>query len=325
MISLTEEQEMLRASARDFLKQEYDEAAEKEVAAGTLGYSPELWYKIAELGWLGLVYPEKYGGSEMNLVDLAVLCEEIGRAAFAGPFISTVVLSGLTILDSGTEEQKSALLPGIAEGSLIISPVLGESKTGLAGLGAPETIAIMAEADGSGYILKGAGLFIHDANIANKFLVPARTGKDAVTLFLVDADSPGVTVERLASTPNDNQCEVVFNGVGVPVKNIVGTPGSGWEPLSRSLRVATVIFAAQMLGAGQNMLQESLEDYENRIGNNEILGVEQHNKEYLDNLRGELDTCREAVYIAAAGLDSGEPCDFETDIVNAWATLAGKA
>jgi alkylation response protein AidB-like acyl-CoA dehydrogenase len=322
--TLTEEQEMLRASARNFLKQEYDEAAVKEVETGILGYSPELWHRIAGLGWLGLVYPEKYGGSEMNLLDLAVLCEEIGRAAFAGPLISTVVLGGLTILGSGTEKQKSALLPGIIEGSLIISPVLGESKTAFAGLGTPETVAVTAEKDGSAYILSDAGLFIHDANIAHKFIVPARTGKDSVTLFLVHAESPGITVERLASTPDDNQCEVVFNNVRVSADDIIGGLDSGRDSLSRPLHAATVMFAAQMLGAGQDMLQESIDDYENRVRNNEILGVEEFNKKYLDNLKEELDNCREAVYRAAARLDAGESCDFETDIIAAWSNLTLK-
>lgn len=321
----TEEQEMLRTSARDFLEKEYDEATVKEVEAGILGYSPELWRKIAGLGWLGLVYPEQYGGSDMNLVDLAVLCEEIGRAGLAAPFISTVVLSGLTVLESGSEEQKSSLLPSIINGSLIISPVLGESKTDFAGLArTPESISVTAYANGNDYTLNGASLFIHDANIAGKFLVPARTGQDTITLFLIDAEAPGVTVERLASTPNDNQCEVVLNNVPVSAADIIGTPENGWEPLSRSIQTATVMFAAQMLGAGEKMYRESVDDYENRIQSGEILGVEEHNKEYLDKLREELDTCRTSVYNAAAKLDSGKPCDFEADIVSAWSSHAGQ-
>ena len=98
-----EEQEMLRASAREFLEKECTESVIKEVQESGLGYSPEVWKKIADLGWLGLVYPEQYGGAGMNVIDLAVLYEEFGRVMFPSSYMSTVVLGGLTILEAGSD------------------------------------------------------------------------------------------------------------------------------------------------------------------------------------------------------------------------------
>ena len=123
-LALSEEQEMLRKMALDFLTDKLPKATVKEIEESEQGYSPELWKEMAELGWMGLVFPEKYGGSDMSFLDLAVLLEEMGRACLPGPFFSTVILGGLPILDIGSEEQKQEYLPRIASGELIFTLAL---------------------------------------------------------------------------------------------------------------------------------------------------------------------------------------------------------
>lgn len=118
--SLSEEQEMLKTMARDFLEKECPESLVREMERDDKGYSPELWRKIADLGWLGLIYPEKYGGTGGNILDLVVLYEEMGRAMLPSPHLSTVVLCGLAILTAGSDEQKADLLPKIVDGDLIL-------------------------------------------------------------------------------------------------------------------------------------------------------------------------------------------------------------
>ena len=115
-LALSEEQEMLKKMARDFLTDKLPKAVVKEIEESELGYSPELWREMAEGGWVGLVFPEKYGGGEMGFLDLAVLLEEMGRACLPGPYFSTVFLGGLPILDAGSEEQKQKYLPKIVSG-----------------------------------------------------------------------------------------------------------------------------------------------------------------------------------------------------------------
>ncbi len=131
---------------------------------GEQGYSPEVWRKIADLGWLGLVYPEKYGGTGGNLLDLAVLYEEIGRAIFPSPHLSTVVLCGLTILNAGSEEQKAEILPKIAGGNLILALALTEPESSWDGKAwDAEGVTVRATPEGDDYIINGTKLFVHDA------------------------------------------------------------------------------------------------------------------------------------------------------------------
>lgn len=327
-VSFTEEQEMLRASARDFLEKECTEEIIAEVETGRLGYSPDLWEKITELGWLGLVFPEQYGGSEMNLVDLAVLYEEFGRAEFASPYTSTIVLGGLTILESDTDSQKSDILPKLIEGKVIIAAVLGASDPGLEGTELnPHDITISASVDGEDYRLNGVKLFVHNAAIADYFLVPARTGsgnnpEDGITLFLVDANSPGLNITRLTTISGDNQCEVIFNDVIVSADNIIGELNNGWAPLVRSMRIAEVMMSSQMLGAGERLYKDSEEDFMTRLESGIPDDVKQHNEEYLANLKQDIDVCRQITYRAANKLAEGESFDFEGSITDNWRKYA---
>jgi alkylation response protein AidB-like acyl-CoA dehydrogenase len=326
--NFTEEQEMLRASAHDFLEKECTESVIREVEASGLGYSPDLWQKIADLGWLGLIYPEQYGGAGMNIVDLAVLYEEFGRAMFPSPYMSTIVLGGLTILEAGNDEQKSSILPRIIKGNVIIALALNEPESDWEGVAwDPEGVTILATAADDDYLLDGAKMFVHDANIASTFLVPARTKtggrlEDSITLFLVDAESPGISVTRLATIECDNQCEVIFNKVRVPKANIIGERHGGWAPLVRSMQIGAVMLSAQMLGAGQGLMDLSVEDYETRSQSDMPREVNQYNKEHLAHLRQDVDGCRWITYLAARKLASGEPCDFETTVVKGWSSYA---
>ena len=323
-VSFTEEQEMLRASARDFLEKECTEEIITEVETGQLGYSPDLWNKITELGWLGLVFPEQYGGSEMNLVDLAVLHEEFGRAAFASPYTSTVILGGLIILEAGSDSQKSDILPKLIEGQKIIAAVLGASDPGLEGTElSPDEVNISATSDSEDYLLNGVKLFVHNAGIADYFLVPARTKRginpeDGITLFLVDATSPGLDISQLATISGDNQCEVIFDDVRVSADKIIGNPNSGWEPLSHSMQIAEVMIAAQMLGAGERLYKDSEEDFMTRMESGIPDDIKQHNEEYLANLKQDIDNCRRITYEAAKKLVEGKSFDFEGSITRNW-------
>jgi len=115
-LGLSEPQEMLRKMARDFLSTECPKQLVREMEKDEKGYSPELWRKMAELGWQGLPFPEEYGGGGGTFLDLAVLLKEMGRACLLGPCFSTVVLGGRTILGVGSEAQKQEVLPQIARG-----------------------------------------------------------------------------------------------------------------------------------------------------------------------------------------------------------------
>src|SRR2546428_9880883 len=121
-LELDEQQDMLKHFGRDFLEKECPESLVREMEEDEKGYSPELWQKMAQQGWMGLIIPENYGGTGMNVCELVVLLEEFGRALVPGPFISTVVLGGVPIMEAGAEEQEKQILPKIASGGLGMNP-----------------------------------------------------------------------------------------------------------------------------------------------------------------------------------------------------------
>jgi len=326
--SFSEEQEMLRTSARDFLEKECTESFVREVEEGEKGYSPELWRQVANLGWLGLIYPEEYGGAGMNFMDLAVLYEEIGRAIFPSPHLSTVVLCGNTILNAGSSEQKADLLPKIVSGDLILAMALTEPDSSWEGTAwDPEGVTIKATPDGDDYIIDGVKLFVHDAHIADYLLCVCRTkqgssAEDGITLFLVDAKDPAISYTLLDTTAHDKQSEVVFNKVRVPKKNIVGDLDGGWAPLARNMQVGAVMLCAAMLGAGQKLSEITVDYARTRIQFDMPIGINQYVQEFCCYQYADVEGIRWATYLAAWKLSQGMPCDIEVATAKAWASDA---
>ncbi|MFC2051530.1 acyl-CoA dehydrogenase family protein [Chloroflexota bacterium] len=326
--SMSEEQEMIKTAARDFLGKECPESFVREMEEDDDGHSPETWRKIADLGWLGLVYPEKYGGSGMSILDLTVLYEEMGRAMFPSPHLSTVVLCGMTILAAGSEEQKADLLPKIANGDLILSLTLTEPQSSWDGKAwDAEGVTVTATADGDDYVINGTKLFVHDAHIADYLLCVTRTGngampEDGVTLFLVDAGSPGISITLLKTTAGDKQSEVVFDKVRVPKKNVVGELNGGWAPLAKVLQTGAVLLCAEMVGAGQVILELTVEYAKTRIQFEQPIGINQHVQEHCVCLLSEVDSARWVTYQAAWKLIGGLPFDMEVAIAKAWTSDA---
>ncbi len=326
--SLSEEQEMLKKMARDFLEKECPESFVREMEEDDAGYSPEVWRKIADLGWLGLAYPEKYGGAGGNILDLAVLYEEIGRAMFPSPHLSTVVLGGLTVLDSGSGEWQQDLLPRIANGNSIVALALTEPQASWDGKGwDAEGVTVPATPAGDDFIINGTKLFVHDAQIADYLLCVTRTSttakpEDGITLFLVDAKTPGISCTPLKTTAGDKQSEVVFKGVRVPRNNIVGVLNQGWSPLSKALQVGAVMLCAEMVGAAQRLLELTVDYAKTRIQFDQPIGVHQHIQDHCVYLLSEVDSSRWVTYQAAWKLSQGLPCDMEVAIAKAWTSDA---
>ena len=326
--SLSEEQEMLKTMARDFLEKECPESLVREVEEDDTGHSAELWRRIADLGWLGLIYPETYGGTGGSFLDLAVLYEEMGRAMFPSPHLSTVVLCGQTILAAGSEEQKADLLPRIVNGDLILSLALTEPRSTWDGKAwDAEGVTVSAAADGNDYIIGGTKLFVHDAHIADYLLCVTRTktgGKpeDGVTLFLVDARSPGIGYTLLETTAGDMQSEVVFSKVRVPRKNMVGELNGGWAPLAKVLQQGAVLLCAEMVGAGQRLLELTVDYAKTRVQFDMPIGINQYVQEHCVNLLSDVEGARWVTYQAAWRISDGLSCDMEVAIAKAWTSDA---
>ena len=327
--SLSEEQQMLKTSARDFLETECPEEVVRRVEDDDKAYSPELWKKIADLGWLGLIYPEEYDGSEGSVMDLAVLFEELGRAMFPSPFLSTVVLCGLPILEAGSDEQKKSLLSKIVAGDLILSLAMTEPEACWDGKGwDAEGITVKATAAGDDYVIDGTKLFVWDATAADQFLVVARTKdggapEDGITLFLVDAKDPKVSCTVLRTTVGDKrQAEVVFDKVKVPKANMVGPLNGGWAPLSKALKAGMILISAEMVGAGEHATEMSVDYAKTRIQFDMPIGINQWVQEHCVWGFADVEGTRSVVFEAAWMLSEGMPCDLEVSMAKARANEA---
>lgn len=307
-LGLNEQQEMLKRTAREVLAQECPSTHVKEIEASPEGYSIPLWRKMAELGWLGFPFPEKYGGSGGNIFDLALICEELGFAAAPTPFQNTVVQSGLLILEAGSEAQKQQLLPRIARGEAIVTLALTEPSAGYR----PQDVATRATASGDNYVLKGTKLFVHYAAVADYLICVARTKDssnpaDGITLFLVDAKSPGITTTLLKTVALDRQCEVVLNNVSVPKANVLGQVDKGWAAVSKVLPQAIVAKCAEMVGGTQQAFDIAVDYVKTRVQFGRRTGTFQSVQHRIADMAAQAEAGRLGTYEAAWRVSEGLP------------------
>jgi len=324
-LGLSEPQEMLRKIARDFLSTECPKQLVREMEEDEKGYSPELWQKVAELGWQGLPFPEQYGGGEGTFLDLAVLLEEMGRACLPGPFFSTVVLGGLTILDVGSEEQKQEFLPQIASGQRIMTLALTESSARYDATG----IAVKVAVNNGQYVINGTKLFVPDAHVADWIICVARTRKEekpenGITLFLVRSGSQGMVCNLLSSLARDKQCEVIFDNFRVPKENMLGEADQGWAEVSRVLQRAALAKSIEMVGGAQQVLEMTVNYAKERVQFDRPIGSFQAIQHHCANMAVDVDTARLLAYQAAWKLSEGLPCEMEVALAKAWTSEASR-
>ena len=315
-LTLTEEQEMLKKTACDFLADKCSKTFVKQMEESETGYSRELWQEMAELGWMGLAFPEKYGGGDMSFLDLAVLLEEMGRACLPGPFFSTVVLGGLSILDIGSEEQKQEYLPKIIRGEKILT--LGLTEPGYHNYD-DSSVTVAAARNNSSYIISGTKLFVADAHIADYLLCVARTKpENEVTIFLADAKNPKIKHTVLKTIASDKLCEVVFDQLLVPEANILGRLNQGWSAVQKIIERAAVGKCCEMVGNIQRVLEMTVDYAKERKQFDRPIGSFQAIQHYCADMATDVDSSRFSTYQAAWMLSEGLHCTKEVAIAKAW-------
>jgi len=305
----SQEQELLRATARKFLESECPSAwvrARMEEPAGT---TPEFWARLAEQGWLGLVYPEEYGGSGLGFVDLTVLMEEMGRVVMPGPFFSTVLLGGLAILEAGSAAQKTAWLPRLIAGEARAALAWTEPNARWDAAG----ITLPARPAADGWVLTGTKLFVLDAHLADVLVVAARTAEGpeperGVSLFLVPRDTPGLEARLLPTMDQTRKlCEVRLQDVRVPAEALLGPRDGGWAPLARVIDRATVALCAEMCGGAQKVLEMSTEYAKVRVAFGRPIGSYQGVKHKAADMLVEVENAKSLTYYAAWAVDEDSP------------------
>jgi len=321
--ALSEEQKMLRDMARDFLEKECPKSLVREIEKDPSGHPRDLWRKMADLGWQGLVIPESYGGTEGSFLDLMVLIEEMGRACLPGPFFCTTVLGALTLAGAGTEDQTRQLFPLIAKGDAIVTLALVEASDRWDAGG----IQCTARAKGDTYVITGTKLFVPYAHIADWLIVAARTStgdipESGITLFLVNRETKGITTTALDTINSEKQCEVQFQEVEVPSGNVIGQLGEGWEVLQRTLEYAAVAKCAEMVGGAQQVLDMTVQYAKERMQFGRPIGSFQAVQHRCADMATDVDGSRFITCLAAWKLSEGLPCSREVSIAKAWVSEA---
>jgi alkylation response protein AidB-like acyl-CoA dehydrogenase len=304
-----EEQELLRSTARKFFDNECASEVVRKLMDGPEGMTPDLWKKIAEQGWTGLIFPDEHGGMDLGFVDLVVLMEEMGRAVVPGPFFSTVLLGGLALLEAGTDAQKKAWLPKIASGEARATLGWMEPSAELGARG----LTLQATAKGAGFTLDGTKLFVHDAHTADVIVVAARTGsgkspEEGISLFLVPKGTPGLSVTLLPTMDQTRKlCEVGLKSVALGADALMGPAGSGWAPLARVIDRATVALCAEMCGGAQKVLEMTVEYAKIRQAFGRPIGSYQGVKHKAADMLVDVENSKSITYYAAWAMDEGVP------------------
>jgi alkylation response protein AidB-like acyl-CoA dehydrogenase len=323
-LNLTDSQSMLRKTAREFLRAECPPALVKEMEENPKGYPTALWQRMADMGWLGVVVPGAYGGQEGTFLDLLVLLQEMGRAALPGPFFSTVVLGGLGLLEGGSEEQKRSLLPKLCNGTLLMTLALSEPGVDF-DLDQIDTRAVKQNGH---YAVRGTKLFVPDAHVADRILcvtvteTPGVEGRE-ISVFLVDAGSSGIGLAPLETNLRDKQFEVSFEDVRVSEGDAVGGIGGGRKCLERALAKASVAKCAEMVGAGQRLLEMTVEYAKTRVQFGKPLGSFQAIQHHCANLATCVETAELITHYAGWLIEEGRPCAKEIAEAKAWTNEAG--
>ncbi|KAF0121614.1 MAG: acyl-CoA dehydrogenase domain-containing protein [bacterium] len=309
----SEDQVMIIDSARKFLEKECPKDKVRELKEDEKGYDPELWSRMAEMGWMGLILPEEYEGTGMDFFDLTILMEEMGRNILPAPFFDTVALCSLPILEYGTSEQKKRFLPKIACGEEIWTLALTEPSASYE----PSGVELRATSLQEDYVLEGTKLFVPYANVADRLLVVARTSQEGITVLIVDSGSQGIRTEVIPTTAHDKQCEVVFDKVRVPKDNVLGEVGKGWEIVEFLLQRVSVLKCAEMLGGAQFVLEMANSYAKERVQFDKPIGSFQAIQHKLAEVFINVEGLRRLVYEAAWNISTGSPSRLLTSMVKA--------
>ena len=307
-LSLNENQEMLKNSAREFISQECPKEILLEQDKRDTSFIPGLWDKAAAIGWLGIIIPPEYGGEGGSLMDAAVLFQELGRGPVPGPFFSSSVLGASVVLEGGTETQKQEILPAIAGGKQTLALAVTEPDYGWG----PEKIRMKATRKNGSYVLNGSKLFVHDACTASHLICAARTGdgdepSQGVSLFMVDARSPGISVRNLPGFMAW-VAEVKFDSVEVPDDALLGDQtGGGWQVLERGMEKAIPILCAYEVGGCEAVFEMSVAYSQTRIQFGVPIGRFQRVQDHIIEVVNQLDAARWSTYEALWKLDTERP------------------
>jgi|TARA_B110000116_G_C16768443_1_gene552056 alkylation response protein AidB-like acyl-CoA dehydrogenase len=314
----SEEEQMLKNVAREFLEAEVSTALVREMELDGLGYPPALWKQMADLGWLGMSLPEQYGGQGLPLVYLGLIIEEIGRVMAPVPLHSTMV-AALTVDSDGTDQQKQDILPAVADGKMVLTWAVHERDARLI----PEAMNLEAKADGDGWILNGTKMFVDNFVVAQRCLVACRTSpasdaNQGISLFLIDPNGTGVNQTALVTLAKDKQSRVDFKDHRIESAALVGEIDQGWPIIEAMLDRGTALLCCQMVGAARKDSEMAIEYAKNRVAFGRPIGSFQSVQHMLADMLLHVDGGEMLTFEALWKLDQGLPASVEVSQAKAF-------
>jgi len=321
----TEEQKILKKTARDFLQSECPSSFVLDMEADEKGYTPGMWKKMAELGWMALIIPEAYNGVGGGLLDLVVMLEEMGRFCLPGPFFSTL-MGSLAIMAGGSEDHQKECLPRIGSGELILTLALAETGNRKYD---PFRVAVTAETRDQDFFINGTKLFVPDAHVADYLICSVQSSgqsgvKGGITLLIIDSSTPGIRLKPMKTLAGDKQFEVDFEGVSVPKDRLLGRLDQGGEVLEEVLQKGAVCKCAEMIGGAQRVLDMATDYAKEREQFGKPIGSFQAVQHHCANMLMDIEGSRYITYKAAWMLQEGIACTKQVSAAKAWTSEACK-
>jgi alkylation response protein AidB-like acyl-CoA dehydrogenase len=298
----SEEQQMIRASARTLLAQYGSErlrAAMREPG----GYEVALWRQISgELGWSGLAIPEADGGAGLGWVELCILQEEQGRRLVASPFFASVALAGAIVREAANEAQRHALLERIAAGTRVACALSGPD-----GRPPPQAVAVQLDTRAGNRVLSGVSDFVIHADTAEWLLVLARSGGSAgLSVVVLPAAMPGISMTpHVMLDLTRPMAQVAFTNVPVAEEQLLGSAGAADAAVARGLDLARIALAAEALGGAEQVLEMTTEYVKQRVQFGRPIGSFQALKHRLADMMVQVEAAKSAAWYAACVADEG--------------------
>lgn len=302
---INEEQQMLKTSAKEFLKNKAPIEALRKLRDSNdpKGYDPQLWKEMAEMGWASLNIPEAYGGMDFGFVGFGQVLEEMGRTLVASPMVSTCLVGTSIINFGGNTMQKENYLPRVADGSILLSLASEESNAHR-----PLKVSTQYSKTEDGYSISGKKVFVLDGNVADYFIVTATNdSNNGITLFIVDAKSDGITVEKKKMMDSRNAAIVTFDNVKATDADLIGEEGKGKKTLEKALDVARIGLSAEMLGSMQEAFDRTIAYLKERKQFGVVIGTFQALQHRAAQMYCEIQLCKSLVIKSLQAIDTDSP------------------
>lgn len=303
---LNEEQQMIKDSAAGFLAEKASVSHLRSLRDDpqALGYDVQVWREMVDMGWPGIAVSEEFGGLGFGYTGLGLVLEQSGRHLSVSPLQSAVLVGATLIAELGSQAHKETYLPAIAAGKTLVTLALQEGAHH-----APEQTALVAAKQGDNYTLNGTKNLVLDGPSADTFIVIGRTSgaagdEQGLSAFMVDAKTTGVSIDRNVMVDSRSAATVSFSAVIVSEENLLGNEGEAWQGLSRTLDVANIGLAAELLGISVEAFERTMEYLKERKQFGKVIGSFQGLQHRAAELFAELELARSIVLQALQAVDN---------------------